>query len=119
MSRFLAITVAAALMASTANASSFFNSSSWSVEESVSEKKNKYKAQSLIGGFLALIGFDEKFSVDAGFDRAKSSHPFDGATHPKKQCDEADTTTVGEREEEKTGAGDSDISGPEPILFAF
>ena len=121
MSRILVMTIAAALMATTANASSYFGSSSWSVEESVSKKKKKHKAESLIGGVLALIGFDEKFSADARFEGASSTRPFDGAKRTKKQCEEAETpvTTLAKKEEEDTGAGDADVSGPEPILFAF
>ena len=121
MSRIIAMTVAAALMATTANASSYFGSSSWSVEENASKKKKKHNAETLIGGVLALIGFDEKFSADARFDGASSTRPFDGAKRTQKQCDEDKTpvTTLAKKEEDEAGGAESEISGPEPILFAF
>ena len=117
MSKLIAITVAAALAASSANAQSFGGVSSWSVGEDVSSEKASSDRLSMFETMLMLVGFDDQLKEPNWLDGASSAAYSSADAGPADQCEDEKAADAGESESEEEQAL---IAGePEPMFFIF
>jgi len=115
MSKLLAMTVAVAVLATTANAAPFIGST-WNTSDDFSGTSAPTEKSSVIDAFFRLIGFDEEFAAKATLVTIPASGLIESSHDENKQCDNGPSDTTEASNIDET---ESEASGPEPILFAF
>lgn len=114
----LSLTFAAGMSAAHAS-SSFFGSSSWTTSDELSSS-SAVETRSITDIFFELVGFDQALKIQSA---GQSPFSLSGATETVKQCEdemEAGTAKKGagtKKADDKSST--SNVTGPEPLFFAF